>query len=111
MPKIRNSAIAQLHQNIAQACKDWTPEWGESSFSDYVVKCGIDHLFQIGDLDGVRERLLNLYFFGRLYELVDYPPILLWLTVLPFTNKLNSSCMTIFVPISNLLCRQGKNRI
>ena len=76
MPKIRSSAINQLHQNLGQACKDWTPDSGESSFSDYVVKHGIDHLFQVGDLDGARERLLDLHFFARLYKMVEYPQIL-----------------------------------
>ena len=41
-----------------------------------MVKHGIDHLFQVGDLDGARERLLDLYFFDRLYEMVEYPQIL-----------------------------------
>ena len=76
MSKLRDASITQLHQNLAEACKNWTSAWPDSTFSQYVVKHGIDHLFQIGDLDGVRERLLNLYFFARLYELADYPPIL-----------------------------------
>ena len=66
MPKLRQSSIANYHQNLAQACKDWTPDSGESSFSEYVVEHGINHLLQIGDLDGVRERLLNLFFFDLL---------------------------------------------
>ena len=76
MPKLRPSSIDNYHRNLAQACKDWTPDSAETSFSDYIVKHGIDHLFQVGDLDGAREQLLDLHFFGRLYELVEYPQIL-----------------------------------
>ena len=76
MPKLRPSSIDNYHRNLAQACKDWTPDSAETSFSDYIVKHGIDHLFQVGDLDGAGEQLLDLHFFGRLYELVEYPQIL-----------------------------------
>ena len=76
MPKLRPSSIDNYHRNLTQACKDWTPDSAETGFSDYIVKHGIDHLFQVGDLDGAREQLLDLHFFGRLYELVEYPQIL-----------------------------------
>ena len=62
MPKLRQTSIESNHQRFADLTKKWTPDFGEGSLSKYLVKHGIEHLFEVGDKNGVRDRLLDLHF-------------------------------------------------
>ena len=76
MSKLRPTSIQTQHLRFAGLTKEWTPDFGEGSLSKYLVKHGIDHLFELEDTDGVRNRLLDLHFFKELYEDVDWTVIL-----------------------------------
>ena len=45
-------------------------------FPKYLVKHGIDHLFELEDTDGVRNRLLDLQFFNELDGAIEWTEIL-----------------------------------
>ena len=82
MSKIRPSSIQTQHLRFSDLTKEWPPDFGEGSLSKYLVKHGIDHLFELEDTDGVRNRLLDLHFFNELYEDVDWTVILkYWRTI------------------------------
>ena len=76
MPKLRQNSIDYNHQRFADLTKNWTPDFGEGSLSKYLVKHGIEHLFEVGDKNGVRDRLLDLHFFNELYETIEWTGVL-----------------------------------
>ena len=76
MSKLRPASIQTQHLRFASLTKEWTPDFGERSLSKYLVKHGIDHLFDLEDTDGVRNRLLDLHFFKELYGDIEWAEIL-----------------------------------